>query len=50
MDEEIKGILEKGHRPYAKIVFGDNPKKLVENVIAIIKKHKVGEYKITAKP
>ncbi len=47
MDEEIKEILAKGHRPYTKITYGGDPKKLVGDVITMIKKYKVTEYKIT---
>jgi uncharacterized protein (TIGR00725 family) len=44
MDKEIKEILEKGHRPNAKIVFDKDPKALVEKVIALVKKDKLEEY------
>ena len=46
MDEQIKDILAKSHRPNAKITFNSDPKALVEGVIATIKKYKVKEYKI----
>ncbi len=46
-DEELKMIIEKGHRPNAKIASSDDPRKLVEDVIALIKKDKVAEYRIT---
>lgn len=46
MGDEIKMILEKGHRPNAKIVFDTDPKKLVEKVIEMVMKDKVGEFKI----
>ncbi len=46
MGEEIKMILEKGHRPNAKIIFDTDPKRLVEKVIEMIMKDKVGEFKI----
>jgi len=45
-DEELKMIIEKGHRPNVKIASSDDPKKLVENVIALIKQDKVAEYRI----
>jgi len=48
MDEELKEILEKSHRANNKIVANDDPKKLVEAVIDIVKRDKVGEYKITS--
>lgn len=47
MGNELKEILEKAHRPNSKIVSGDNPKKLIEDMIAIIKREKITEYKIT---
>ncbi len=47
MGGELKEILEKGHRPNTKIAIGDNPKKLVEDVIALVKKDKVVEYKVS---
>ncbi len=46
MGDEIKMILEKGHRPNAKIVFDSDPKKLVQKVIELIMKDKVEEFKI----
>ncbi|MSU44732.1 hypothetical protein EXS45_00940 [Candidatus Nomurabacteria bacterium] len=46
MGAQIKEIVEKGHRPNAKIVAGSDPKKLLEDLIVLIKKDKVGEYKI----
>jgi uncharacterized protein (TIGR00725 family) len=50
MDEQLKEILEKGHRTTNKLVSGGDPKKLVEDVIAMVKKYKVDEYKITSIP
>ena len=46
MGGELEEIIEKSHRPNAKIVVGDNAKKLLEDVIALVKKDKVGEYKL----
>ena len=46
-DDELKGIIEKAHRPNEKIVLGDDPKKFVADVIETVKKHKVIEYKIS---
>ena len=46
MGNELKNILEKSNRPYAKVVAGDDPKRLLEEVIALVKKDKVTEYKI----
>lgn len=43
--QEFKDILAKAHRPNDKIVFGEDPKKLVLDMVAIIRKHKVTEYK-----
>ncbi|MCM2339054.1 MAG: hypothetical protein NDI62_01190 [Burkholderiales bacterium] len=45
MSEQIKEMIEKGHRPNEKIIFGDNEKKLVEDVIAMVKKYKIDEHK-----
>lgn len=45
-DSELEEILAKSHRPYAKITAGGDPKKLVEDVIAMVKKDKIGEYKV----
>lgn len=46
MGDQLKEIIEKSHRPNAKIVSGDDSKKLLEDVIALIKKDKIIEYKI----
>ena len=47
MDEELEEIVAKSHRPNAKIITGDDPKKLVEDIIVMVKKIKVSEYKVT---
>ncbi len=47
MGNQLKEILEKGHRSSEKIVSGDDPKKMVEDLISVVKKYKVEEYKIT---
>lgn len=47
MGEQLKDIVAKGHRPNEKIVSGDDAKKLVSDVIALVEKTKVAEYKIT---
>src|SRR3989339_301565 len=47
MDDELEEIIEKSHRFNDKIVTNADPKKLVEDVIALVKKNKVPEYKIT---
>ncbi len=46
MDEQLKDIVAKGHRPNDKIVSGEDPKKLVSDVISVVRKNKVPEYKI----
>jgi hypothetical protein len=46
-DDELKGILEKAHRPNEKIVLGDDPKKFIEDVIKTVRKYKISEYKIS---
>lgn len=45
MDEQIRDILAKGHRPNDKIVFDPDPASLVRKVIALVGKTKVAEYK-----
>ncbi|MDO8659775.1 MAG: hypothetical protein Q7K54_04200, partial [Candidatus Parcubacteria bacterium] len=47
MGGQLKDIMDKSHRPNKKIVIGADPKKLLEDLIEIIKKEKVPEYKIT---
>lgn len=44
MSTELEEIIDKGHRPNPKIVRGKDAKKLLEEVIALVKKDKV-EYK-----
>ena len=46
MGGQLKEILEKSHRPNVKIVMGEDPKKLLEGLITLIKKDKIAEYKI----
>lgn len=46
MGNELKEILEKSHRPSPKVVTGSDPKKIVEDLIAVVKKNKVQEYKV----
>lgn len=41
IDEEIKYILEKGHRPNDRIVFDTDPKALIERVAAMVKQDKL---------
>src|SRR3989344_3308066 len=47
MGGELEHLIQKSHRPNAKIVTGSDPKKLVEDVLALVKKDKIAEYKIT---
>ena len=39
-DEVIENILKKGHRGIEKIVFDNDPKRLIEKVIALVKTDK----------
>jgi len=45
MGAELEEIVDKSHRPNAKIVIGADPKKLVEDIIELVKKDKITEYK-----
>ena len=40
-DEELKNIIELGHRPNNRIVFDSDPKALVERVIELVNKDKI---------
>ncbi len=46
MGAQLEEIVQKGNRPNAKIVIGKDPKKLVEDIITLVKKDKISEYKI----
>jgi uncharacterized protein (TIGR00725 family) len=46
MGAELEEILAKGHRSNDKIAIGTDPKKLIADVIEIVKKNKVTEYKV----
>jgi len=46
MDEELKEILDKSHRPNEKVVIESDPKKMVEKIIAVVNKDKTLEYQI----
>jgi hypothetical protein len=46
MGAELQDIVEKGHRPNAKIAVNPDAKKLVADVIALVKKDKIAEYQI----
>ena len=43
MADELKDILEKGHRGFGKVIFDSDPKKLVEKIMALVKKDKIAE-------
>ncbi len=49
MGDELKDIVSKGNRPNAKIVIGNEPKKLLADLIALVKKDKVAEYTVVSK-
>ncbi len=42
MGNQLKEIIEKGHRPNAKVLVGADPKKLLEDIIVLVKKDKAG--------
>ena len=46
MDEELKEIIENEHRFNPKVVSGSDPKKLLEDIIALVQKDKL-EYKVS---
>lgn len=46
MDEELDHIIDKSHRNFDKVVRGEDPQKIVADLIAMIKKNKV-EFKLT---
>lgn len=46
MGKELEEIIERSYRPNAKIATGDDPKKIVADVIALVGKDKISEYKI----
>lgn len=48
MGDQLQDIISKSHRPNEKIVIGGDPKKIVSDVIALVKKLKIPEYKVTA--
>ena len=47
MGGELEEIIAKSHRPYDKIVVGDEPKKIVSDLIEMIRKNRAGELKLT---
>lgn len=50
MGDQLKDIYAKGHRENPKIVAGADPKKLVEQIMTLIKKDKIDEYRLVAPP
>jgi uncharacterized protein (TIGR00725 family) len=46
MGDELKEIVVKSHRVNDKIVSGTDPKKIVEDIINLVKKDKVSEFKL----
>jgi hypothetical protein len=50
MDETIREIISRANRPNDQIVFDPDPKKLVEKVIALVKKSKSQEFKLNGFP
>ncbi|MFZ2072531.1 MAG: hypothetical protein WA101_03700 [Minisyncoccia bacterium] len=46
MGGELKEILDKSHRPNEKVVIGEDPKKIVTDIINTVKKYKIEEFKI----
>ncbi|OGJ02769.1 hypothetical protein A3G06_00795 [Candidatus Nomurabacteria bacterium RIFCSPLOWO2_12_FULL_46_14] len=50
MDSELKEIIAQSHRPNANIVFSADAKTLVADVISLVKKNKMGEYRPTTAP
>ncbi len=45
MGKELEEILAKSHRPNARVITGGDAKKLVEDMIVLVKKDKIAEYK-----
>ncbi len=46
MGEQLKEIVAKSHRPHNQVIVGNDPKKLVKDIIEIIRTQKVPEYKL----
>lgn len=44
--DELKDIVAKSHRANTKIVSSDDPKNLVKEIIKLVEKEKVGEFKL----
>ncbi len=49
-DEELKMIIELGHRPNDHIVFDSDPKRLVERVIELVNKDKINRASFRFEP
>ena len=51
-DEEIKAILEKGHRENDKIIFDSDPKRLVDRVMDLVRQDRANRasFRFTAEP
>jgi predicted Rossmann-fold nucleotide-binding protein len=45
-DKVIQDIMDKGDRHSDKVIFDEDPKKLIERIITMIKETKVTEYKV----
>ncbi len=50
MDETIREIISRANRPNDQIIFDSDPKRLVEKVIAMVKKSKSQEFKLNGIP
>lgn len=46
MGDQLKEIIAKSHRVNDKIITTNDPKKMIEEIMSLIKKDKVGEYKL----
>jgi uncharacterized protein (TIGR00725 family) len=46
MGDQLKEIVAKSHRVNNKIITTNDPKKMVEEIMSMIKKDKVGEFKM----
>jgi uncharacterized protein (TIGR00725 family) len=46
MGNQLKDMVAKSHRPNSRIIATADPKKMITEVMAMIKKDKVGEYRI----
>ncbi len=46
MAEELEDIIKKSHRPNDKIISGGDVKKLVADIIAMVKKYKIDDKKV----